>query len=193
MRRTLCGLTLIVAQLCGNPAFSSDLPTVYGIQLGGTLTLPNCSEALSEISHGYRKIKEACYEVKLESLPEWLSVQFPMEEMPDLPNGNEISLMVRDNIVHRIGWGTRGVYDSAPVIEALRKKFGKPTSAKRAKIRDEKGIEYDEWVMEWVRPSYVVIYETINFARLLNTGTVAAYTHEEYVRRMAKENSRRKL
>lgn len=164
-----------------NVLAASELPTVYGIKLGTPQNLPSCKDqSIQNWAKGWLEYKEACYNVLNEGRPEWLQVKFPSDERPDLASGGEIGLTVRDDLVHSIHWGTKGVFDAQDkIIAALKKKFGTPTKSEKSIIQTQQGATYDGWNLRWDRPGYVVHYSTMNFARLPHIGNVTIRTKDE--------------
>lgn len=162
-------------------ATTGELPTVYGIKLGGPQALPNCKEkSVQNWAKGWLEYKEACYSVLIEGKSEWLKVTFPSDETPALASGGELGLTVRDEIVHSIHWGTKGVFDAQDeIIASLKKKFGAPTKTEKSIIQTQQGASYDGWKLRWDRPGYVVHYSTMNFARLPHIGNVTIRTKDE--------------
>lgn len=163
-----------------NVVAAGEMPTIYGIKLGGPQTLPSCNDkSVQNWANGWLEYNTACYGVLVEG-KEWLHVKFPPDERPALASRGELGLTVRDGIVHSIHWGTKGVFDAQDeIIAALKKKFGAPTKVEKSSIQTQQGVTYDGWKLRWDRPDYVVHYSTMNFARLPNIGNVTIRTKDE--------------
>lgn len=186
-------ITLIVGLTCHVHAFADDLPTVYGFKLGSQPTLPSCTDdAARDLTKfpGIIYYKVACFEKYDFSTPERLSVVFPSDETPSLADGGRISLGIYEGTIEAISWSTRGVYDADKVIDALTKKFGKPTQANKTPILNMKGQQFLSWSVTWKRTGFLVNYETISFLEQINHGVVRIATDSAEKRRLLEQEKR---
>ncbi len=189
----LFAITLIVGLTCRVHAFADDLPTVYGFMLGSQPTLPSCADdAARELtkSPGIIYYKVACFEKNDFSTPENLSIVFPSDETPSLADGGKISLGIYEGTIQTISWSTRGVYDADKVIDALTKKFGKPTRTNKTPIVSMKGQQFLSWSVTWKRTGFLVNYETISFLEQINHGVVRIATDSAEKRRLLEHEKR---
>lgn len=174
--------------------FAAELPIVYGFKLGSQPTLPSCTDdAARDLtkSPGIIYYKVACF-TKFQTSSTTLIVNFPSDETPSLANGGTILLDIYEDAIQSISWGTEGIYDADIVIEALTKKFGKPTKATNTPISNMNGQRFLNWSVIWKRDGFQVSYETVNFLQQINFGAVRIATDSAEKRRLLKIEKKEK-
>jgi hypothetical protein len=186
MKTNLFTIFLLVGLTCHTQVFSDELPIVYGFKLGSQPTLLNCTDdAARDLtkSPGVIYYKVACF-TKLQFPSTILIVNFPSDETPSLAKEGTILLDIYEDTIQSISWGTKGVYDTDIIIEALTKKFGKPTKATNIPISNMNGQRFLNWSVTWKRNGFQVSYETVNFLQQINYGAVKITTDNAEKRRL---------
>lgn len=183
----LAAIALIVSLSCHGHANADVLPTVYGFQLGSQPNLLDCDDpAVRDMTKppGLIIYKVACSVSYGFTTPERVIVAFPPDETPALAEGGKITLNLHEGSLQAISWSTKGVYDAETILEALMKKFGKPTRSAKTPVENAQGRKFLSWSVTWKKSGYLVSYESISFLQQINHGLVRITTDAAEKRRL---------
>ena len=185
-KREIRWLLLLAACLSAGTANAQTLPSVFGVQLGAPVTLPECQhlEDVPADSNGVPayKMEQPVTCVQLPFELDWAALKegtvvFTREQTPELSVANMIGVYFSKNSdkVIAIQAATPGYEGAAYIIAQLTAKFGKPTST------DEEGrivgkISVLSKHVVWKRSGFKVDYQSV--ASSVRAGELLVSTDE---------------
>jgi hypothetical protein len=115
-------------------AMAAALPTIFGLQFGAPVTLPECVHALlpggrySAAAYATRQIRtcQRRLEVLTGSPSDGVSIVFPVEKMPLILGLPDLLLTIVDNKLEGISAATLSYRSADAIIDQLVEKFGPP-------------------------------------------------------------------
>jgi hypothetical protein len=173
---------------------------VLGIQLGEPLQIPRCTSLFGT--------EQTCVQ-DLSGLEEALGVgddagdkqrtsplELSQDACPSWSLDCSGAVMTYDGLVVAVSIGTKGHTVDAAVAQALRAKYGPPTTANPIAVTPRVGNPFRATNLEWFLPGLHVIYEVAqkgeNQGEITNTeqGSIGVETEAAYQRRMAAEKAK---
>ena len=145
-------------------AGAADLPTIYGVQLGAAITLPECRYHSGNPEYGYDVDQPVMCAWKPEAAPEfgrpWLgaTIQFPLKSSPLIIRNYILTTMLSGDRVVGIEFFTRGVSAQEVALSELTAKFGKPSSVVRATAM---GASFPVVHATWTGPKFTVTFDGV--------------------------------
>lgn len=140
--------------------------TVFGLELGKELTIPECSRDRL----GYYEImpKALCFKrvfdekSKAPVLNGSLEAEWPTGTAPEFVKGGTVLLSLTDGKLEGMGFLTHGIATEELVLTALNEKFGTPADLKKETARNGFGVTYAGTVATWSKPNLSVFFESIH-------------------------------
>jgi len=132
-------------------------PTVFGVQLGEPLNVPECPK---DASGHYALITtnrdSVCALRKNVIHKAWgsddIDIEFPNNAAPDYVKLESFSVSLIDGAVESIAFATNGLSSQVSVLHALDEKFGKPSRLQREIVQNEFGAKFSRVNATWNRP-----------------------------------------
>ncbi|QOR55216.1 MAG: hypothetical protein SHS37scaffold296_33 [Burkholderiales phage 68_11] len=156
-------IAALAAALAGSSGAEPLPPSVFGLELGRPLALPECAYRATRGGKNYDAItKFTCYEDKheLNGYGEPVRrVNFKPEESPVYIKWQRLFALEADGMLIGIDFLTPGVQAQEIVLAALRQKFGEPTTLAVRKAKTLQGAEFDSLSAVWALPALIVRLE----------------------------------
>lgn len=157
---------LLSAALLTSALSATAQSTVFGLELGKELTIPECSRDRL----GYYEImpKALCFKrvfdekSKAPVLNGSLEAEWPSGTRPEFIKGSTILLSLKDGKLEGMGLQTHGLATEDLVLTALNEKFGTPAELKKETVRNGFGATYAGTVATWSKPNLSVFYESVH-------------------------------
>ncbi len=151
---------LVLLTLFANSAYATDT-TIFGIDLGKPLSLPECRKETKYGMTQYEFLPETmCFQfekyIPIGYKQNVKTVQFPSKVAPEIMMGDKLTLLEIDGNVEGLEFNTRGIMTQDGVIAALVEKFGKPTKFVNEKVQNKMGAVYDSIYSKWVKKNLTI-------------------------------------
>lgn len=145
---------LVVALgLLSVPAMASEPASVFGIEFGKPLTLPECSYQMGGGMKLYDTLQRA--ECQEPARPDraagvtWAPVNFPPDSAPTIAKWTYINAYMLNGIVEGIEFPTAGVSSQDIVLAQLKQKFGPPSTQSSRRAQNAMGATFQVIEAEW--------------------------------------------
>lgn len=171
------------------------IPEFVGFSLGKTP--PPINKCKANISMGFSDGKEICWwagsEVvinkSLDLLPDgFYMLAFPPHKIPNgiEPNG---SIIVIDNIVHRINLSSNGLLSQQNLLDLLKTKYGDPDTSDWKTVTSKGGDHASSNDATWIYKDGYIWFQGITSS--MNDGSIRASTYkaDEWVKRGFGQNA----
>lgn len=165
------------------------LPTVFGLQLGAPIALPECARSASD-NYSIEQSQDCEHKpgVEVPAMPERGIVAFLPAKMPAILSSNWIFTTVLDGKLEGLDASTLKYTVAEGVVDELTRKFGAPTSRDTETISVE-GIPFPGLHVTWVRPGYTVEYHSVRRTNL-DKGQLVIETDKARARRLERERAK---
>lgn len=174
--RNVAAAVAAVIGLCG-PCYGATM--LFGLTLGAPLQLPQCDfQLLPKMPTCVAKARGGSSEDR--------EIHFAMSEAPDMVRAGVAYPFERDGRMLGIFFETDGVNNQHAVLDALEKKFGKPTSVVRRDVGNLAGARFGALGARWKRSEFTVVFRTGEDR--VDRGTVEIMTAEGLRIRAAEES-----
>jgi hypothetical protein len=149
-------------------AMAAALPTIFGLQFGAPVTLPECVHSLlpngrySDTVYATRQIRpcQQLSEIEIDPTPNWGGVVFPVDRMPLILGLPNLSLTIMDNKLEGMSAATLDFWSADAIIDQLVEKFGPPTRRTEVpfamRLRSVLGVQ-----LLWIGEGYRIEYHAI--------------------------------
>lgn len=190
-------LCFALLAMLANSALAASF-TVFGIELGKPLSLPECARKESYgISTYVSQVDAACFKNYQNPYMygghtvRW--VLFPDGEKPSIVSGGVVVAFEVGGTVEGIEFDTNGIESQGSVMEALVGKFGKPKNVVKHNVQSIGGAKFDSVFATWAVSGVAVQF----FGTLsrLDTGRVIINTKSGAAQRArwAEEREKEKI
>jgi len=157
--RRLIALAAIVSM----PAWAAEPSTIFGIEFGKPLTLPECSFSLAAGSKFYDASQQSiCGETaqpdRTTAGVSWSRVTFPTDKAPLIAKWSYVNAYTYRGIVEGVEFPTAGVSSQEVVLTQLKQKFGQPTSLRVGTAQNAMGAAFKTYDAEWQLPNLRVTF-----------------------------------
>jgi hypothetical protein len=147
-------LFALIASVASAQSKHAD-PTVFGFNLGGSLSLPECSTSAVGANRFYKHSDGVvCFERSDENaeaplINERITIRFPFDKQPPLVSGTGISACVVDGTLESVSFSTAGMYDQDRVLAELKNKYGVPSTISETKMQNAMGAVFASHYAVW--------------------------------------------
>ena len=165
------------------------LPSVFGLQLGAPVALPECRFAVinGKTMDIYASVQDRmCQYLPSTTMPTDGTVYFPPAEMPAVSSFNEIGTRIFDGKLEAIYFDTSSYASKDRIIGQLSEKFGKPDTV-YAENTVLHGTPLPSAAAIWRRPGFTVVYHSI--ANSVTSGQVRIETDRAIAARDAEAHA----
>jgi hypothetical protein len=169
MYRALASALTVAIAVTSN-AVAAD-QTVFGIQLGEPLSLPECERTGS----GYSLlVKAVCFE-SLSAIPSseemrTIRIRFPLNDSPNLVSGGVLLAQVIGGRLEGVGFNTAGLRNQEAALTALKQKYGEPRALVPKTVKNRLGASFETFDALWETPEIQVTFQSV--ASSLDSGLV---------------------
>jgi len=175
---------------------------ILGIPLGEPLQVPRCSSIFGDektcVQEFSALVKALGVEEDAGDRQQTSALQLSQDACPPWSKDCSGAVMTYDGLVVAVSIGTKGHTVDTAVAQALRAKYGPPTSVKPIAVTPRIGNPFKATNLEWFLPGLHVIYNVVqngeSEGEIVNTeqGSIGVETEAAYQRRMATEKARPK-
>ena len=157
---------LLSAALLTTALSATAQSTVFGLELGKELTIPECSR--DRLGHYEIMPKAMCFKrvfdekSKVPVLNGSIEAELPSGTGPEFIKGSTVLLSLKDGKLEGMGLQTHGLATEDLVLTALNEKFGTPAELKKETVRNGFGATYAGTVATWSKPNLSVFYESVH-------------------------------
>lgn len=153
--------------------------SLYGIELGKALAIPECKSSLVSAGEGF------CFKAEANTVANLLppaphemrefSIHFEKEHRPSISRFESFNVQVADGVVQEIGVLTNGLGSQAEALKQLTEKFGKPDRLDVVQVQNSFGAKFDAVHADWgtVGGNMVQLIGTLS---KLDNGVIVATT-----------------
>jgi hypothetical protein len=143
--------------------------TVFGNHLGEKFSVPECARLKLGKSYVYKESDTVpCFERVLirgelpreinPVLNDTVMILFPLNQSPKIISGRKITALVIDSNLEGVGFSTLGLQTQDQTLEALRDKYGDPTSITELKKQNAFGASFDSHFAVWTFTNITVVF-----------------------------------
>lgn len=159
MKSQFLAMTLLAAS--GSVSAAEPI-TIFGIELGKPLSLPECSYQMGGSMKLYDTIaKVECQEVQRpDSAPgvTWSRVHFPPDRAPLIAKWSYVNAYMLNGVVEGIEFPTAGVSSQEVVVAQLKQKFGAPSAISNRLAQNAMGATFTVIEAQWRTEMMIVTF-----------------------------------
>jgi len=158
---------LLVLCLLATAATAADPgKSMFGIELGTRFTFPPCARGEDALTKRY--CHNAAQIVKTPWGAEEYQVFYPRAEIVPYARG-ELVVDVINGVIEAVHVNTWGIEAQSNAMDALKKKYGKPTRSHTEKmkgLRSRFPVQYAEWDMKDYSVRFVGVINSVDWGRI---------------------------
>lgn len=157
MNRLLFGLALVAT-----PASATQPSSIFGIELGKPLSLPDCSATMAAGMKLYDTLQRV--ECREDAHPDraegvtWSRVQFPPDRAPLIAKWTYVNAYMIGGTVEGIEFPTAGISSQDVVLAQLKEKFGQPTTITTTLAQNAMGASFRVYEARWQSAALTVTF-----------------------------------
>jgi hypothetical protein len=149
-----------------------------------------CYEHPAALREFYKTIHES---KKLDVPLEGGRVLVRFKQSPELVSGYSITVQVIEGNVEFVQFQTAGASTATAVFEALKNKYGAPTTAQEVKVKTVQGAEFSSPTAQWKFDNLTVLFEGISGRVDAGQVIIATQKGMDFEAKIAKMNAGPKL
>jgi len=148
-------------------AAAASPQSVFGIQIGQPLAIPECKKtpriaSLPDVDFGYEMRQPVvCHQAARVNAGEtWATetIVFPLESMPTIARSGKMDAMIVDGKVIGFTIPTAGIESQEVVISLLTEKYGKPASVTRSSVQNSVGGSFQAISAIWATAGLAISF-----------------------------------
>jgi len=185
--KLLCSLLVLMGCVWAQSKQPAELPsapdmTVFGLQLGSDLVLPECKKTSSDgkLDFHYEIISRVwCYRRtdpnnQSQLGNEYVQIEVPFADRTPVFPANEIIGCVLNGKLEGMAFRTLGLVTQPDVLAKLSAKYGKPTTSATNEVQNLMGAKFESVYATWQFSNLLVEFQ--GTAGSLNQGSVSVRT-----------------